>query len=118
MFRFYSTISRSISGHRLLNGRTSDIKNRITALLIIALFTNVNSSALVRDVLPAFLREVQQTTEVEQLKQAIEKLEAADKDVALPADVKELNRRYLQQKRSELETKRNCPSSHQSSWRR
>ncbi len=107
MFRFYSTISRSISGHRLLNGRTSDIKNRITALLIIALFTNVNSSALVREFLPAFLREVQQTTEVEQLKQAIEKLEAAEKDVALPADVKELNRRYLQQKRSELETKLN-----------
>lgn len=81
------------------------MKNRIAGLAVSVLLINMNVVALGSgsSAMPA-LQQSSQTNEIERLKQAIEKLEEADKDPTIPDDVKQINRRYLQQRRSELET--------------
>ncbi len=81
------------------------MKNRFTALVIAVLLININVVALGSGLsLIAVSQQGSQVNEIERLKQAIEKLEAADKDPNIPEDVKQINRGYLQQRRSELET--------------
>ncbi|HJQ70265.1 MAG TPA: hypothetical protein VKA70_14910 [Blastocatellia bacterium] len=79
------------------------MKRRFTALMIAILLINVVAFGSGLSATAA-LQQTSQASEIERLKQAIAKLEAADKDPNIPEDVKEINRRYLQQRRSELET--------------
>jgi hypothetical protein len=81
------------------------MRNKMSARLIMALLITVNGTAFGREWSVPFPRQA--PTEIEQLKQDIERLEAADKDPTLSASVKQMNSRYLQQKRSEFETKLN-----------
>ena len=81
------------------------MRRKLTGFLIVTFLINLNGIAFGGELPTAAISQQEsQANTIEQLKQAVEKLEDADKDPNIPASVKELNRRYLLQRRSELET--------------
>src|SRR5216684_374176 len=55
-------------------------------------------------VLAAITVSGQQVSDIDQLRAAIQKLESVARDDSVPAEVKELNQRFLKQRRAQLQT--------------